>query len=145
MLETIDLDTLSYFRTQQPPAPASQGGIASRGLQTLLTSATLPQRFLLHNHPTFVLDLIYEDTVFVYHSFGVHAIWLGWIEDLRFAFKKSLLKKGDNEGEALQELVNGFIDRENNNEGLSSATQLINTVDAASKYVCSNQRTWHES
>jgi hypothetical protein len=82
-----------------------------------------------------LLDPIYEDAVFVYHSFGVHAIWLGWIEDLRFAFKKSLLKKEDNEGDALQELVDGFIDRENNNEGLSSATSLIVTVDAALKYV----------
>lgn len=135
MLETIDLDIVSYFRTQQRAAPLSQGGTASRGLQTLLTSATLPQRFLLHNHPIFVLDPIYEDAVFMYHSFGVHAIWLGWIEDLRFAFKKSLLKKEDKEGDNLQELVNGFIDRENNNEGLSSATQLINTVDAALKYV----------
>lgn len=137
MLETVDLDIISYFRAQQPVAPAAQGGSASRGLQTLLTSATLPQRFLLHNHPTFILDPIYEDAVFVYHSFGVHAIWLGWIEELRFAFKKSLSKDGESGDDPLHELVKGFIDREDNKEGLSSATHLINTVDAALKYVSS--------
>ena len=49
-------------------------------VSTLKDLSTIPPNFaplldLLHgNHPTFLLDPLHDDTVYVYHAFGVHAL-----------------------------------------------------------------------
>jgi hypothetical protein len=110
------------------------GSARSGALQPLLTSATLHPRFLAQNFPTFVEDPIYGDTVYLYHNFGVHALWFGWIEDVGSSLVKSLEKgeSGDGDGmEVLQYLVQKLT--QGGQEGLSSATQLLDAVDPASK------------
>jgi hypothetical protein len=110
------------------------GSARSGALQPLLTSATLHPRFLAQNFPTFVEDPIYGDTVYLYHNFGAHALWFGWIEDVGRSLVKSLAKgeNGDGDGmEVLQQLVQKLT--QEGQEGLSSATQLLDTVDPASK------------
>lgn len=141
MLETVDLDLLRHFtpsnsqHTQAPHHPPNSNGLIPPG--------PLPTRFLYQNYPLFVIDPIYSDTVYIHHNLGVHAVWLGWIENLRYALKKSLEKKeriGD-EGvdpkhdEALVELVKGFLLRPEGKEGISVATLLLDTVDPALRFV----------
>lgn len=148
VVETIDLEFVSFFRPAAPPQqsqPASLGkstmaGSARPGasaLQPLLTSATLHPRFLAQNVPTFVGDPIYGDTVYLYHNFGIHALWFGWIEDVGRALVKSLSKdehgeKGGSEAvDILQQLVKSQM--EMSSDGLSSVMQLLDAVDPASK------------
>ncbi|CAG7848803.1 SubName: Full=Uncharacterized protein {ECO:0000313/EMBL:CCA68144.1} [Serendipita indica DSM 11827] len=97
VLETIDLDYMAYFRPVQP-----QGG-SSGSSKPLLTSAPLHPKFLAQNHPTMMLDPVYGDTVYVYHSFGVHALWLGWMADMSAALQKSLTKEGEKGETVLEE------------------------------------------
>jgi nucleoporin NUP82 len=144
VLETIDLEFVSHFRPHAPPesnqtaslGKSTMAGSARQGataLQPLLTSATLHPRFLAQNFPTFVEDPIYGDTIYLHHNFGAHALWFGWIEDVGRSLIKSLAKEesGDGDGmEVLQQLVRRLTLGQ---EGLSSATQLLDTVDPTSK------------
>jgi len=106
---------------------------SSTALQPLLTSATLHPRFLAQNFPTFAGDPIYGDTVYLYHNFGIHALWFGWIQDVERSLIKSLAEgeSGGDGMEVLQQLVQRLS--ESAQDGLSSATQLLDTVDPASK------------
>jgi hypothetical protein len=90
------------------------------------------------NAPTFWVDPIYSDTVYLTHNFGIHAIWLGWLSELKDALEKSLEKDdtsqaGDASPEILKDFVDSFVSREE--EALSSVTQLLDTVDPALRYV----------
>lgn len=57
--ETIDLGLVSAL--DQP------SGLADSSVLDLLQG----------NHPVFLTDPIHDDTVYVYHAFGVHALYLG--------------------------------------------------------------------
>ncbi|KAG8820318.1 hypothetical protein FRC17_010202 [Serendipita sp. 399] len=57
VLETINLNFLSYFRPAPPPQQARPSPTA---LQPLLTSAPLHPRFLASNHPVMIRDAVYE-------------------------------------------------------------------------------------
>jgi nucleoporin NUP82 len=49
------------------------------------------------NHPVFLADPIHDDTVYVYHAFGVHTLHLGpLLQSLAVA-----LRAGDDDGTAL--------------------------------------------
>jgi nucleoporin NUP82 len=49
------------------------------------------------NHPVFLADPIHDDTVYVYHAFGVHTLHLGpLLQSLALA-----LRTGDDDGTAL--------------------------------------------
>lgn len=41
------------------------------------TDSTSAVDLLRGNHPVFLPDPIHDDTVYVYHAFGVHALYLG--------------------------------------------------------------------
>lgn len=79
------------------------------GLVTMLTeiSPTLTDPKVLDllrgNHPVFLQDPIHDETVYVYHAFGVHALQLGQL---------------------LQNLANALRDDISNDGGESLATSL---------------------
>ena len=43
-------------------------------LSTVPSNSTSLLDLLSNNHPTFLLDPLHEDTVYVYHAFGVHVL-----------------------------------------------------------------------
>lgn len=43
-------------------------------LSTVPSNSTPLLDLLSYNHPTFVLDPLHDDTVYVYHAFGVHVL-----------------------------------------------------------------------
>ena len=46
------------------------------GLATMLAKASVPD-LLKANYPVFVQDPIHDESIYVYHAFGVHALQLG--------------------------------------------------------------------
>ncbi|KAG9042788.1 hypothetical protein FS842_002063 [Serendipita sp. 407] len=121
-LETINLNFLSYFRPAPPPQQARP---SPSSLQPLLTSAPLHPRFLASNHPVLMRDAVYGDSVYVTHNFGVHAIWLGWMSDVRRALER---KDATEDFKSLQDLLDDLLEQD---EGLSHVVQLLDTVDPA--------------
>ena len=47
---------------------------ALNDLPTIPSNPTPLLDLLSNNHPTFLLDPLHDDTVYVYHDFGVHAL-----------------------------------------------------------------------
>lgn len=53
------------------------GLVSSLNRMSGSTSDSSTVDLLLGNHPVFLADPIHDDTVYVYHAFGVHALYLG--------------------------------------------------------------------
>ena len=45
-----------------------------KGLSTVSPNSTSLLDLLHNNHPIFLLDPLHDDTIYVYHAFGVHAL-----------------------------------------------------------------------
>lgn len=73
--ETIDLGLVSMLSEMETSESASWLGKHQTGPSLLA---------LLHlNHPVFASDPIYNDTVYLYHAFGVHALDMSrWLQPL---------------------------------------------------------------
>jgi nucleoporin NUP82 len=74
--ETIDLGMVSMLSRPAPSEPSSWLGQQQTKSSDLLE--------LLHaNHPVFASDPIYNDTVYLYHTFGVHSLNMShWLQPL---------------------------------------------------------------
>ncbi|PVG00486.1 hypothetical protein CPB86DRAFT_754686 [Serendipita vermifera] len=136
VIETIDLDFISYFRPVTPQYPDSSSKPVSgpsrpvaSALQPLLTSAPLHPRFMVQNYVSLIPDPIYGDTVYLYHSFGVHAIWFGWLKGLQESLASSLSKSADESFEVLQEFVSKKLSKDHREA--STVVQMLDTVDVA--------------
>ena len=72
------------------------------GIVSTLTKMSPQQRILdlvQGNHPVFLQDPIHDETVYVYHAFGVHAVHLGpLLQNLASALRDDVSTDG---GEAL--------------------------------------------
>jgi hypothetical protein len=134
------LGFVSYFRPVAPQQPGPPLNKPTSGpsrppasaLQPLLTSAPLHPRFMTQNHVSLIPDPIYGDTVYLYHSFGVHAIWLGWLRGLQESLASSLSKPGDEGFDILQDFVSKKLSRDDREA--SVVVQILDTVDVALRY-----------
>jgi nucleoporin NUP82 len=79
--------------------------------------------FLQVNHPVLLMDPIHDDTVYVYHAFGVHVLDFG---DLLQCLSHGL-RADDDEGVALDQALQ-------RSEG-THVTPLLNTYSVNRRYV----------
>jgi len=111
--ETIDLGLVSSLSRMS-------------GLTTDSSSMTLLQG----NHPVFHTDPIHDDTVYVYHAFGVHALYLGpmlqaFTAALRTAMRDT--EDGDTDG---TELIGALLKC-----GGTNVQPILTTFSVERKYV----------
>ncbi|KAF7985224.1 hypothetical protein HWV62_7864 [Athelia sp. TMB] len=66
-----DLPMLAVYET------IDLGLVSSLSLMSNSMSGSSAVDLLAGNHPVFLMDPIHDDTVYVYHAFGVHALYLG--------------------------------------------------------------------
>lgn len=111
--ETIDLGLASMLSrmTSEPTSWLGKQQGNSRDLVDLLQV----------NHAVFVPDPIYQDTIYIYHAFGVHCLNMSrWLQPLA----RSLC---DDVGREVERLVNNSVGTE--------VTCMMNTFSQESKYV----------
>jgi nucleoporin NUP82 len=113
--ETIDLGLLSQATSSSPSPSSSDSRSRSPSPPSLKT-------VLARSSPSFFLDPLYDDTVYISHAFGVHCLSMrNWIDGLRTALGGG--NKGDEDGSlALGE----FFER-------AVGTEVVRVVDTVSE------------
>jgi nucleoporin NUP82 len=112
--ETIDLGLVSMLSQLSSSEPASWLGKQQ-------TTPTDHLELLQANHPVFVSDPIYRDTIYLYHAFGVHCLNMTrWLQPLARSLRNDV-------GLQVERLVNGSVGTE--------VTCLLDTFSQESKYV----------
>ena len=110
--ETIDLGLVSMLSRLTSSEPASWLGkqqVTSRDLLELLQV----------NHPVFVSDPIYQDTIYLYHAFGVHCLNMShWLQPLARSLRSDVTHQ-------VEKLVSGSVGTE--------VTCLLDTFSQDSK------------
>jgi nucleoporin NUP82 len=118
--ETIDLGLASILSQMTPSEPTSWLGKQQDNSRDLLD-------LLQVNCPVFLPDPIYQDTIYIYHAFGVHCLNMSrWLQPLA----RSLC---DDVNQEVARLVNNSIGTE--------VTCMLDTFSLESKYVAI-LRTW---
>ncbi|KAF8592657.1 hypothetical protein K439DRAFT_1650279 [Ramaria rubella] len=97
--ETIDLGLVSILSQLTTSEPVSWLGNQQTGSTNLL-------ELLHYNHPVFVSDPIYQDSIYIYHSFGVHCLNMSrWLQPLASSLR-------DDVDQQVKKLVNGRVGTE---------------------------------
>ena len=96
-------------------------------LSKLSSSTNEPILDLLQgNYPVFLQDPVHDETVYVYHGFGVHALQLGQLLlNLTNALRDDVSNDG---GESLA----GALE----NAGSTAVQPILTTFSASKQYVC---------
>lgn len=87
-------------------------------LPTIPSNPTSPLDLLSNNHPTFLLDPLHDDTVYVYHDFGVHALDVAPV----LQSLTSALRTDDEDESVLKEGLQQSV--------MSSVQPILNTFSA---------------
>lgn len=112
--ETIDLGWLSMLSRMTSSEPVSWLGRPEATSKSLL-------ELLQVNHPVFVVDPIYPDTIYLYHAFGVYCLNMShWLQPLARSLRGDVSHQ-------VEKLVNESIGTE--------VTCLLDTFSQDSKYV----------
>ncbi|KAF8504220.1 hypothetical protein JB92DRAFT_780955 [Gautieria morchelliformis] len=110
--ETIDLGLVSMLSRLPSTQPASWLGKQQ-------TTSRDHLELLQANHPVFVSDPIYQDTIYLYHAFGVHCLNMScWLQPLARSLRNDVSLQ-------VERLVNGGIGTE--------VTCLLDTFSQESK------------
>lgn len=112
--ETIDLGLASRLSRLNSSEPISWLGKHTENSRDLLD-------LLQVNHPVFVSDPIYQDTLYVYHAFGIHCLNMSrWLQPLVRSLHLDVHQE-------VERLINGSIGTE--------VACLLDTFSQESKYV----------
>lgn len=126
--ETVHLGLLH----QAAAATSNANLVPSSSISSSPTSSSPLKTILAHSAPSFFLDPLYDDTVYVAHAFGVHGLGMRrWIDGLRSALSVEDKKGGERQGEC-EKALSEFFEKQIQTE----VVRVIDTVAESHRFVC---------